>query len=114
MEPAGGRQADRAGDCTVRSGWVMHGSGGNETDGYRRACVIAYRSLTTVEIESETGSGRRSSARPPTTARSARQHPYQRREFTVGDRLVRGTLPFEYARAGRVPPQPPGWPERGA
>jgi hypothetical protein len=33
----------------------MHGSGGNETDGYRRAYIIAYRADTTVRIERELG-----------------------------------------------------------
>jgi hypothetical protein len=33
----------------------MHGSGGNDTDGYRRAYVVAYRSEETVKIERELG-----------------------------------------------------------
>ena len=33
----------------------MHGSGGNETDGFRRAYIIAYRSEATVRIERELG-----------------------------------------------------------
>jgi ectoine hydroxylase-related dioxygenase (phytanoyl-CoA dioxygenase family) len=43
------------GDCTVHNERVMHGSGGNETDGYRRAYVVAYRAEATVEIERELG-----------------------------------------------------------
>jgi phytanoyl-CoA hydroxylase len=43
------------GDCTVHNERVMHGSGGNETDGYRRAYIIAYRSEETVRIERELG-----------------------------------------------------------
>jgi len=34
---------------------VMHGSGGNETDGFRRAYILAYRSESTVKIERELG-----------------------------------------------------------
>ena len=33
----------------------MHGSGGNETDGFRRSYIIAYRSEATVRIERELG-----------------------------------------------------------
>ena len=43
------------GDCTVHNERVMHGSGGNETDGFRRAYVLAYRSEATVRIERELG-----------------------------------------------------------
>jgi phytanoyl-CoA hydroxylase len=43
------------GDCTVHNERVMHGSGGNDTDGYRRAYVVAYRSEETVKIERELG-----------------------------------------------------------
>jgi phytanoyl-CoA hydroxylase len=43
------------GDCTVHNERVMHGSGGNETDGFRRAYVLAYRSEATVKIERELG-----------------------------------------------------------
>jgi len=43
------------GDCTVHNERVMHGSGGNGTDGYRRAYVVAYRSEATVRIERELG-----------------------------------------------------------
>jgi hypothetical protein len=43
------------GDCTVHNERVMHGSGGNETDGFRRAYIVAYRSEATVRIERELG-----------------------------------------------------------
>lgn len=43
------------GDCTVHNERVMHGSGGNETDGFRRAYILAYRSVATVKIERELG-----------------------------------------------------------
>jgi phytanoyl-CoA hydroxylase len=43
------------GDCTVHNERVMHGSGGNDTDGFRRAYVVAYRSEATVQIERELG-----------------------------------------------------------
>ena len=43
------------GDCTVHNERVMHGSGGNHTDGSRRAYVVAYRSEETVRIERELG-----------------------------------------------------------
>ena len=43
------------GDCTVHNERVMHGSGGNSTDGFRRAYVVAYRSAETVRIERELG-----------------------------------------------------------
>jgi phytanoyl-CoA hydroxylase len=43
------------GDCTVHSERVMHGSGGNNTAGYRRAYVVAYRSEETVRIERQLG-----------------------------------------------------------
>ena len=33
----------------------MHGSGGNETDGFRRAYILAYRSEATIRIERELG-----------------------------------------------------------
>lgn len=45
----------RRGDCTVHNERVMHGSGGNETDGYRRAYIIAFRSLETVAAERALG-----------------------------------------------------------
>ena len=43
------------GDCTVHNERVMHGSGGNDTDGFRRAYILAYRSAETVQIERELG-----------------------------------------------------------
>ncbi len=43
------------GDCTVHNEKVMHGSGGNQTAGFRRAYVVAYRSEETVKIERELG-----------------------------------------------------------
>jgi ectoine hydroxylase-related dioxygenase (phytanoyl-CoA dioxygenase family) len=43
------------GDCTVHNERVMHGSGGNDTDGYRRAYIVAYRSEETVRIERSLG-----------------------------------------------------------
>lgn len=33
----------------------MHGSGGNETDGFGRAYIVAYRSVETVQAERELG-----------------------------------------------------------
>lgn len=43
------------GDCTVHSERILHGSGGNTTDGSRRAWVLAYRSEATVKRERELG-----------------------------------------------------------
>jgi hypothetical protein len=43
------------GDVTVHNERVMHGSGGNNTAGYRRAYIIAFRSRATVEVERELG-----------------------------------------------------------
>jgi phytanoyl-CoA hydroxylase len=43
------------GDCTVHNERVMHGSGGNMTAGFRRAYVLAFRSIETVEIERRLG-----------------------------------------------------------
>jgi phytanoyl-CoA hydroxylase len=45
----------RRGDCTVHNERVMHGSGGNLTGGYRRAYVVALRSVDTVATERELG-----------------------------------------------------------
>lgn len=39
------------GDVTVHNERVMHGSGGNNTDGFRRAYILAFRSNETVAIE---------------------------------------------------------------
>jgi phytanoyl-CoA hydroxylase len=44
-----------SGDCTVHNERVLHGSGGNHTDGLRRALVLAYRSDSTVKSERELG-----------------------------------------------------------
>jgi phytanoyl-CoA hydroxylase len=43
------------GDVTVHNERVMHGSGGNSTDGYRRAYVLAFRSEETVKLERRAG-----------------------------------------------------------
>ncbi len=43
------------GDATVHNERVMHGSGGNLSDGWRRAYILAYRSQPTVEIERQLG-----------------------------------------------------------
>jgi len=45
----------RRGDCTVHNERVMHGSGGNLSSGYRRAYVVAYRSMDTIETERALG-----------------------------------------------------------
>lgn len=45
----------KRGDVTVHNEKVMHGSGGNTTDGFRRAYVIAFRPIETIEIERELG-----------------------------------------------------------
>jgi hypothetical protein len=43
------------GDVTVHNERVMHGSGGNTTDGFRRAYILAFRRDETVRIERELG-----------------------------------------------------------
>lgn len=43
------------GDVTVHNEKVLHGSGGNNTSGYRRAYILAFRSEATVKIERELG-----------------------------------------------------------
>jgi phytanoyl-CoA hydroxylase len=43
------------GDVTVHNERVMHGSGGNTTDGFRRAYILAFRSEETVKIERQLG-----------------------------------------------------------
>ncbi len=43
------------GDVTVHNERVMHGSGGNSTDGFRRAYILAFRPEETVAIERELG-----------------------------------------------------------
>lgn len=45
----------RRGDCTVHNERVMHGSGGNNTTGFRRAYIIACRSTDTIATERELG-----------------------------------------------------------
>jgi phytanoyl-CoA hydroxylase len=45
----------RRSDCTVHNERVMHGSGGNNTGGYRRAYIIACRSRETIDTERELG-----------------------------------------------------------
>ena len=41
----------RRGDCTVHNERVLHGSGGNTTAGFRRAYIIACRSIDTIATE---------------------------------------------------------------
>jgi hypothetical protein len=43
------------GGITVHNEWVMHGSAGNPSDGWRRTYVIAYRSKATVNHERSIG-----------------------------------------------------------
>ncbi len=43
------------GDVTVHNERVMHGSGGNNTSGFRRAYVLAFRSEPTIRIERQLG-----------------------------------------------------------
>jgi phytanoyl-CoA hydroxylase len=45
----------RRGDCTVHNERVMHGSGGNLTDGYRRAYIVAMRATETIATERRLG-----------------------------------------------------------
>jgi phytanoyl-CoA hydroxylase len=45
----------RRGDATVHHERTVHGSGGNTTDGWRRAYIVAFRSRTTVEEERRRG-----------------------------------------------------------
>jgi ectoine hydroxylase-related dioxygenase (phytanoyl-CoA dioxygenase family) len=46
----------RRGDITVHGEGILHGSGGNTSSGsWRRAYIVAYRSLTTVEEERRRG-----------------------------------------------------------
>ena len=44
-----------AGDVTVHNERVLHGSGGNTTDGFRRAYVLAFRADETIATERELG-----------------------------------------------------------
>ena len=41
----------RRGDCTIHDERVIHGSGGNTSDRWRRAYIVAYRARSTVEWE---------------------------------------------------------------
>jgi phytanoyl-CoA hydroxylase len=45
----------RRGGITVHDEWVVHGSDGNATDGWRRTYVIAYRSIATIQYERSIG-----------------------------------------------------------
>ena len=45
----------KRGDCTVHNEWVMHGSGGNNTAGFRRAYILAFRSADTISVERSLG-----------------------------------------------------------
>ncbi len=45
----------KSGDVTVHSERTLHGSGGNKTDGLRRAYVLAFRRPETIRIERELG-----------------------------------------------------------
>ena len=43
------------GSITVHDEWVVHGSGGNTSDQWRKTYVIAYRSLATIKYERSIG-----------------------------------------------------------
>lgn len=45
----------RRGDITVHDERIVHGSGGNPSDGWRRTYIIAHRSRATVEFERSIG-----------------------------------------------------------
>lgn len=45
----------RRGDVTVHNERVMHGSGGNDTSGFRRAYILAFRSEDTIQTERQLG-----------------------------------------------------------
>ena len=45
----------RRGDVTVHNERVMHGSGGNLTNGHRRAYILAFRAAQTVDVERRLG-----------------------------------------------------------
>ena len=45
----------KRGDVTVHNENVMHGSGGNRTNGFRRAYIIAFRPVETIKIERDLG-----------------------------------------------------------
>jgi ectoine hydroxylase-related dioxygenase (phytanoyl-CoA dioxygenase family) len=48
-------QEVRRGSITVHDEWVVHGSGGNSSDQWRKTYVIAYRSQATVNFERSLG-----------------------------------------------------------
>jgi ectoine hydroxylase-related dioxygenase (phytanoyl-CoA dioxygenase family) len=82
----------RRGDCTVHNERVMHGSGGNHTDGFRRAYILAFRSAETVSAERASGSPTATTTRPrssrwsASTARRAsrsRRRPAPRPELAI-------------------------------
>ena len=45
----------RRGGITVHDEWVVHGSAGNPSDGWRRTYEVAYRSKATVDYERSIG-----------------------------------------------------------
>ena len=45
----------KRGGLTIHDEWVVHGSAGNPSDGWRRTYVIAYRSGATVDYERSIG-----------------------------------------------------------
>lgn len=45
----------RSGDITVHCERVLHGSGGNHTEGWRRSYIVAYRSAATIQEERKQG-----------------------------------------------------------
>ncbi|MFT5292209.1 MAG: phytanoyl-CoA hydroxylase, partial [Planctomycetota bacterium] len=45
----------RRGDVTVHHERVLHGSGGNNTDGWRRAYILAFRAQATIAQERKMG-----------------------------------------------------------
>jgi ectoine hydroxylase-related dioxygenase (phytanoyl-CoA dioxygenase family) len=53
-EPIDFAEIDR-GDVTVHNEYVVHGSGGNTTSGWRRTYVVAYRTQDTVRQERAAG-----------------------------------------------------------
>jgi phytanoyl-CoA hydroxylase len=43
------------GGVTIHNEYIVHGSGGNMTDGWRRTYVAAFRTEETIRIEREAG-----------------------------------------------------------
>jgi ectoine hydroxylase-related dioxygenase (phytanoyl-CoA dioxygenase family) len=43
------------GDCTVHEEWIVHGSGGNASDQYRKTYVVAFRDARMIEYERKHG-----------------------------------------------------------